>query len=92
MLQTELTPSTPLCCDPVDLITKLKYPCLIPQDSNQFTTFTTKDGLGDNMVNAIHQDKNGVLWFGTRDGVSRYNGEKFGAGTEMVVRFKLATG
>ena len=48
-------------------------------DSGQaFTTFTTKDGLADNGVASISQDRNGHFWFGTRGGgVSRYDGQGF---------------
>jgi len=36
--------------------------------------FGIKDGLGSDHVNAIFQDRNGDLWFGTDLGVSRYDG------------------
>jgi ligand-binding sensor domain-containing protein/serine phosphatase RsbU (regulator of sigma subunit) len=39
-----------------------------------FTNFTEKEGLPNNVVNAIVEDKSGNLWFGTCGGVSRYNG------------------
>ena len=43
-----------------------------------FTTFTTQDGLAENRVNSVAQDREGVLWFGTfTGGVSRYDGETF---------------
>jgi ligand-binding sensor domain-containing protein len=40
-------------------------------------TFTTKDGLADNHVQAIAQDREGRLWFGTGGGVSCYAGGRF---------------
>ena len=40
-------------------------------------TFTTSDGLAHNTVWAIHSDPDGVLWFGTSRGVSRYDGKGF---------------
>ena len=46
-------------------------------DGREFVNFTTKDGLVDDGVQAIHKDVNDVLWFGTSGGVSRYDGEKF---------------
>ena len=46
-------------------------------DGEQFTNFTTTDGLIDNMVLAILEDRSGHLWFGTDGGVSRYDGEQF---------------
>lgn len=36
--------------------------------------FATPNGLSDNTVRAIHQDSRGYLWFGTFDGLSRYDG------------------
>jgi len=39
--------------------------------------YTALDGLADNMVNAIGQDREGALWFGTYRGVSRYDGKEF---------------
>jgi len=45
---------------------------------NSFTQFTRHDGLGDGMIACILADKNGDVWFGTRDhGVTRYNGTSF---------------
>ncbi|MBC8235973.1 carboxypeptidase regulatory-like domain-containing protein, partial [bacterium] len=48
-----------------------------PKDGKEFINFTTKDGLAHNAVSTIHCDPDGVLWFGTRGGVSRYDGEEF---------------
>lgn len=35
---------------------------------------TTADGLSNSSVNCIHQDHNGLMWFGTWDGLDIYNG------------------
>lgn len=35
---------------------------------------TMQDGLGDNKVNCIYKDRNGFMWFGTDNGLSRYDG------------------
>jgi signal transduction histidine kinase/ligand-binding sensor domain-containing protein/DNA-binding response OmpR family regulator len=40
----------------------------------QFEHLTTKDGLSDNHVWAIHQDRYGFMWFGTEGGLNRYDG------------------
>jgi diguanylate cyclase (GGDEF)-like protein len=39
--------------------------------------WTTRDGLPHNQVNAIAQTPDGYLWFGTWEGLVRYNGLEF---------------
>lgn len=34
--------------------------------------FTTADGLADNRVMSVYEDKAGIIWFGTGSGISRY--------------------
>ncbi len=46
-------------------------------DSYYFRKLNTTDGLSQNCVNAIIQDRNGFMWFGTRDGLNRYDGNSF---------------
>ena len=44
----------------------------------QWRTYDVTDGLAGAEIYAIHQDRNGNLWFGTRDGgLSRYDGEEW---------------
>ncbi|MBC8230583.1 hypothetical protein H8E77_13630, partial [bacterium] len=40
-------------------------------DGKTFVNYTTEDGLVANAVFAIHEDRQGNLWFGTNNGVSR---------------------
>ena len=40
-------------------------------------TWTTRQGLPHNQINAISQTKDGYLWLGTWEGVVRYNGLEF---------------
>lgn len=42
-----------------------------------FKNFSIKDGLPQTTVNAIMQDKKGFMWFGTKGGLSRYDGVSF---------------
>ncbi|HNY14721.1 MAG TPA: two-component regulator propeller domain-containing protein, partial [Bacteroidales bacterium] len=39
-----------------------------------FRYLTLEDGLPNNKVNAVAMDKYGFMWFGTNDGVVRYDG------------------
>ncbi|MEM6321309.1 MAG: ATP-binding protein [Bacteroidota bacterium] len=43
----------------------------------QFQHLTEKDGLADNFVHCALLDKNGYMWFGTHDGLSRWDGLEF---------------
>ena len=38
---------------------------------------TEQQGLGNNTINAIHQDHKGFLWIGTDIGITRYGGNFF---------------
>ncbi|MBC8077058.1 MAG: hypothetical protein H7Y32_13355, partial [Chloroflexales bacterium] len=38
-------------------------------------TFTSDNGLAGNIVQTIWQDRQGRVWFGTENGVSRYDGQ-----------------
>src|ERR1044071_3316140 len=49
----------------------------IAQDDINFTSLTTKDGLSSNSVNAILKDRYGVIWFGTEDGLDKFDGINF---------------
>ncbi|MBN2347262.1 MAG: response regulator [Bacteroidales bacterium] len=40
----------------------------------QFSRITTQEGLSNNWVRDIYQDQKGFMWFGTRDGLNRYDG------------------
>ncbi|MFO7527108.1 MAG: two-component regulator propeller domain-containing protein, partial [Ignavibacteriaceae bacterium] len=42
-----------------------------------FSHLTVDDGLSNNDVNTLIQDKTGFIWFGTEDGLNRYDGYQF---------------
>jgi ligand-binding sensor domain-containing protein len=42
-----------------------------------FRHLTIADGLSQNAVSAILQDTRGFMWFGTKDGLNRYDGYNF---------------
>jgi ligand-binding sensor domain-containing protein len=46
-------------------------------NGKSFQNFTTKDGLANNAVTSIYEDKTGNIWFGTESGASRYDGKFF---------------
>jgi ligand-binding sensor domain-containing protein len=46
-------------------------------DGKSFTNFTTKNGLCNNNVGSIIQDKEGNILFGTKNGICKYDGQKF---------------
>jgi hypothetical protein len=43
----------------------------------EWTNLMEKDGLAGNIVYSIAQDKQGVYWFGTNKGLSRYDGTQW---------------
>lgn len=46
-------------------------------NSIKFKHITSNEGLSQNFVSAIFQAKNGFMWFGTKDGLNRYDGYEF---------------
>ncbi|TVQ66252.1 MAG: hypothetical protein EA360_06430 [Balneolaceae bacterium] len=42
-----------------------------------FHHLTIREGLSQSTVRAIHQDRYGYLWFGSADGLNRYDGSSF---------------
>lgn len=38
---------------------------------------TMQDGLADNTITCIYKDIDGFMWFGTSNGLSRYDGKLF---------------
>ena len=43
----------------------------------QFTSLTSKNGLSSNNVTVIFKDKFGLMWFGTEDGLNKFDGTNF---------------
>lgn len=48
--------------------------CLLHNGELQY--FTTENGLSNNQVRSIYEDKNGIIWFECGEGLSTYNGQK----------------
>jgi signal transduction histidine kinase/ligand-binding sensor domain-containing protein/DNA-binding response OmpR family regulator len=53
------------------------------QEEINFTSLTIKDGLSSNTVVAILKDRYGFMWFGTEDGLDKFDGTNF-----KVYRYK----
>ena len=47
------------------------------QPNSFFTHYSSKEGLSQNTVMSMLQDRNGNLWFSTWDGINRFNGYSF---------------
>lgn len=47
------------------------------QDNIRFETIGLEQGLSQQNVRAIHQDSEGFMWFGTQEGLNRFDGYQF---------------
>ena len=45
--------------------------------SNVFEHYSVNDGLSQSVVKCIYQDKTGYLWFGTQNGLNKFDGYSF---------------
>lgn len=50
---------------------------ILAQESIVFNHLTVNNGLSQNSVTCIFQDQKGFMWFGTQDGLNRFDGYKF---------------
>ena len=46
-------------------------------NGKSFKNYTTKDGLANDRVTNIYEDKTGIIWFGSEGGASSYDGKSF---------------
>lgn len=63
-------------------ITALLLLALLPrtlsgQFKSAFTHYSVEDGLSEGVVLTMHQDREGLMWFGTFDGLNRFDGYNF---------------
>lgn len=78
------------------LITVFILICIIPCGHAFFEkdmrSLTMQNGLADNTVSCIHKDKDGFMWFGTDNGLSRYDGtdiRNFGNADSYLKVFRI---
>ena len=53
------------------------YEIIGQTDNLKFKRITTKEGLSQGYVTCAYQDSRGFMWFGTQDGLNRYDGYTF---------------
>jgi ligand-binding sensor domain-containing protein len=61
----------------ITLLSQGKSQAQVLSENTKFKHLSVDDGLSDNNVSAILQDKEGFMWFGTGDGLNKYDGYKF---------------
>ncbi len=54
-------------------------------DGASLTYFTAKDGLADDQVRAIREDRHGIVWFECATGLTGFDGTRLFAPTDRVV-------
>ncbi len=51
--------------------------CIFAQTTIAYEQFTSENGLSENVVYCIYQDKRGFIWIGTDYGLNRFDGYTF---------------
>jgi signal transduction histidine kinase/ligand-binding sensor domain-containing protein/DNA-binding response OmpR family regulator len=59
------------------LILVITFPAYPQNENIKFKHLSSDDGLSQNFVSCILQDNKGFMWFGTKDGLNRYDGYSF---------------
>jgi ligand-binding sensor domain-containing protein len=64
-------------CFMVVLFQGIVFFALSQKQDLKFTHLSTEKGLSQSVVQCILKDSKGLMWFGTRDGLNRYDGNTF---------------
>ena len=55
----------------------LAMPAWAQHITYRFERYSLEEGLSQSVVNAVVQDKTGYMWFGTQNGLNRFDGHEF---------------
>ncbi len=61
-----------LCAVPI--LAQVAQPIKLPTAHARFERINTANGLSNNEITCIFQDRDGFMWFGTADGLNKYDG------------------
>ena len=56
------------------ILLRLTQPAYSQSSTLSFERLTEEDGLSNNFVNSILQDRKGYMWFGAGYGLNKYDG------------------
>ncbi|WP_075589936.1 hybrid sensor histidine kinase/response regulator transcription factor [Labilibacter marinus] len=65
----------------------LKHTLPLSDEHISFTSYTTENGLPNNTIKSINEDKNGYLWLSSNKGLTRFNPK-----TEEVINYDIKDG
>ncbi|OYX84763.1 MAG: hypothetical protein B7Y83_07030 [Flavobacteriales bacterium 32-34-25] len=71
-INSQLVPKSP-----VSAYSKEKYDIGYIGIENGLANNAVENGLANNAVTSVYKDKRGLMWFGTYDGISRFDGYNF---------------
>lgn len=59
----------------ISIILSFCFLLILPAKSSYFRNYQVEDGLSNNSVWTVLQDSKGYIWFGTKDGLNRFDGK-----------------